>query len=239
MCETRALRRTVARAEFVIRTCFHHEPSKNYYVTRRHGQFRQLYENLKAQCPNVRIPMVPCKDKSHNSSRSLYYYRERDRLALRSFLRRIASRPELAKSRAFLEFLTADSIDPSTELLEDASRRMELDELRKEQERDFRRQVDEQVMTLTDLLDMLKIQVIQPGGLVDLIASIKNCKKLQDLPQPLRKAFEWGRIKYVCKCLCNVCLINNLCMLILRQASPLHFIPILLRMTQQRKTSRL
>ena len=79
--------------------------------------------------------------------------------------------------------------------MDDIERRKEMDLKRVEQEAKFRQEVDEKVIALTDLLEMLKKQVMQPGGLVQVIETIKKTEKLTDLPDTLRKAFEWGRIK--------------------------------------------
>jgi hypothetical protein len=48
---------------------------------------------------------------------------------------------------------------------------------------------------LNDLLAMLKEQVVRPGGLLEIFDIIKATDNIQDLPDSLRKAFEWGRIK--------------------------------------------
>ncbi|KAI9270661.1 hypothetical protein BDA99DRAFT_502388 [Phascolomyces articulosus] len=194
--ESRTLRGTVTHAEFIISsTIDNSEEQEKIYVARRHGQFRQLHDHLKSKFPRVRVPMVPGKASRDAGD----FYRDKDRLLLRSFLRRVIDHPKLVKATAVRTFLTNDPIPSSSlthEELEDIERRKEMDIKRTEQEQKFRQEVDEKVVALTDLLEMLKKQVMQPGGLVQVIETIKQTEQLSDLPDTLRKAFEWGRINF-------------------------------------------
>ncbi|KAF7727921.1 serine/threonine protein kinase, CMGC group [Apophysomyces ossiformis] len=193
MTEKRTLRE-VLHAEFVIKV---QTEEGVVFVARRHGQFRRLCEDLKAAYPTVDVPPVPAKarDSSH-ANRSRHLYREKDRLLLRSFLRQVAAEPRLAKSDLLHEFLTQNPVTLNREETYDAEKRAEMDKARMEEERRFREEVDRKIVELNDLLDMLKKRMMTPGGLIEMFDTIKATKQLQDLPDPLRKAFEWGRINF-------------------------------------------
>lgn len=209
--EKRTLRE-VSHAEFVICTHFQDQPDP-VFVGRRHGDFRRLYQDLRAEYPSEEVPGVPSKasDPSFENGenkqerkafhrrpqelRHTHLYREKDRLLLRSFLRRVAAVPKLAKSDIFRRFLSENSIELTQEQLDDAEKRKELDLARYEEEARFREQVDQKMSELNELLSMLKKQVMKPGGLLEVFEIIKSTERIQDLPDPIRKGFEWGRIK--------------------------------------------
>ncbi|KAI8142171.1 hypothetical protein BJV82DRAFT_615807 [Fennellomyces sp. T-0311] len=187
--EARALLGTAIHAEFIVTSVL---GDQRINVARRHGQFRQLYDQLKSKFPRVSVPMVPAKASRDAGD----FYRDKDRLLLRAFLRRVIAHPKLVKCPNVHAFLTENPVSMTTEELEDTQRRVEMDLKRAEQEQKFRQEVDEKVVALNDLLDMLKKQVMQPGGLVQVMDTIKNTEQLSDLPDTLRKAFEWGRINF-------------------------------------------
>ncbi|KAI7865604.1 hypothetical protein BDF14DRAFT_1730026 [Spinellus fusiger] len=189
MSEKRTLREVV-HAEFIIET---HVKDKKVWVAKRHGQFRQLYQQLKVTYPNAHVPHVPSKT-SDTSKTDLY--REKDRVLLRGFLRRVASEPDLAESTLVAEFLQKNPIQlTSSELLE-AERRHAIDHRREEEEQQFRAHVDQKVADLNGLLALLKQQIVQPGGLLSILDVIKKTDTLEALPEVLGKAFEWGRINF-------------------------------------------
>lgn len=217
--EKRTLREKT-HAEFIVCTYMEGQ-TEPVFVARRHGDFRQLAQDLAAEYPTEDVPGPPRKasdalsdatdegaEKQHtlhlrsprrNSSKSntlpSHFYREQDRLLLRSFLRRIATEPRLAKSQILKRFLTENAITLTESQLADADMRDKLDKARAEEEAKFRNEVDQKMAELNDLLDMLKKQIMQPGGLVEIFNIIKTTEKIEDLPPALGKAFEWGRIK--------------------------------------------
>ncbi|KAI9496047.1 hypothetical protein BDB00DRAFT_811506 [Zychaea mexicana] len=256
--EKRTLREKL-HAEFVLSTTIAGEGDKQYFVTRRHGDFRQLQQDLKSEFPLESVPNVPKKasdpsyeragtgedgeddgqeDKSSSASGSSgnkkkaektgssssllgsslsshfhrrrshsnagsdkdnnngQLYREKDRLLLRSFLHRVATDSELAKSETFRKFLTRDPITLTPEQMADAERRHQVDLARAAEEARFKEEVDRKMSELNDLLDMLKKQIMQPGGLKEVFQIIKTTARIEDLPEPMRKAFEWGRINF-------------------------------------------
>ncbi|KAL0089524.1 hypothetical protein J3Q64DRAFT_1831938 [Phycomyces blakesleeanus] len=198
--EKRTLREVI-HAEFVVQTTVLDRPDL-LVVARRHGQFRQLYDDLKANFPMEDVPYVPSKARdpsytSHSSSTSdNHLYREKDRILLRGFLRRVASNHKLANSSFVADFLQKDPIKLNADETSDVEKRMRMDKARAEEERRFREQVDQKVNDLNDLLEMLKKQIVQPGGLLQVFEIIKKTETIDKLPEPLLKAFEWGRINF-------------------------------------------
>ncbi|KAI9024995.1 hypothetical protein CLU79DRAFT_92414 [Phycomyces nitens] len=195
--EKRTLREVV-HAEFVVQTTLEDRP--DLLVARRHGQFRQLHEDLKTNFPMEDVPYVPSKarDPSYtsHSNTSDHLYREKDRILLRGFLRRVASNHKLANSSFVADFLQKDPINLSASEISDIEKRMAMDLARAEEEKRFREQVDQKVNDLNDLLEMLKKQIVQPGGLLEIFDIIKKTETIDKLPEPLLKAFEWGRINF-------------------------------------------
>ncbi|KAI8147773.1 hypothetical protein BJV82DRAFT_642654 [Fennellomyces sp. T-0311] len=233
--EKRTLREKT-HAEFVLVTNISGQ-DEPHIVARRHGDFRQLQQNLKTEFPTEDVPNVPSKasdpsyekakgeqeekpaeEKRSKSSSSLLgssgsfhrphfrrrshsnannqLYREKDRLLLRSFLHRVATDPVLAKSDTFRKFLTKDPITLTADEKADADRRDQIDQARIAEETKFKEEVDRKMAELNDLLDMLKKQILQPGGLMQVFDIIKTTERIEDLPDALRKAFEWGRINF-------------------------------------------
>jgi hypothetical protein len=192
--EKRTLREK-PHAEFIVQTYLEQSDDPNHatYVAKRHGQFRQLQDDLRKKFPTIEIPSVP--PKSRDSEKGHHALREKDRLSLRAFLHRIAINPRLANSDVFLSFLHDQPIELSDEEREDMEKRKQIDKIRSEEEKKFRQEVDKQVEQLNEQLESLKQQVLVPGGLTELFNEIKKAEHLQDLPSSLQKAFEWGKIK--------------------------------------------
>lgn len=195
--EKRTLRGEKPHAEFIIQTYFEHsdDPNLPIYVAKRHGQFRQLHDDLKKKFPTIEVPNVAAK--SRDSEKGKHALREKDRLSLRAFLHRIAINARLADSDVLHEFLSSDPIALTEEEQKDMENRKNIDRIRAEEEKKFRQEVDKQVEQLNEQLENLKQQVIAPGGLTNLFNEIKKADQLRDLPNSLQRAFEWGKIKWV------------------------------------------
>ncbi|CAO3669142.1 unnamed protein product [Umbelopsis ramanniana] len=194
--EKRTLRGEKPHAEFIIQTYFEHsdDPNLPIYVAKRHGQFRQLHDDLKKKFPTIEVPNVAAK--SRDSEKGKHALREKDRLSLRAFLHRIAINARLADSDVFHEFLSSDPITLTEEEQNDMENRKNIDRIRAEEEKKFRQEVDKQVEQLNEQLENLKQQVIAPGGLTNLFNEIKKADQLRDLPNSLQRAFEWGKINF-------------------------------------------
>ncbi|GAB5586641.1 hypothetical protein Unana1_01541 [Umbelopsis nana] len=193
--EKRTLREK-PHAEFIVQTYFENseDPNQAIYVAKRHGQFRQLHEDLRKKFPTIEIPSVP--PKSRDSEKGQHALREKDRLSLRAFLHRVAINPRLSDSDVFLAFLMEQPIQLTDDERKDTEKRKQIDKIRAEEEKKFRKEVDKQVEQLNEQLDSLKQKVLVPGGLTELFNEIKKSERLQDLPTSLQKAFEWGKINF-------------------------------------------
>ncbi|KAI9320088.1 hypothetical protein BX666DRAFT_1853771 [Dichotomocladium elegans] len=189
----------VTHAEFIICTTIESDESiHTLYVARRHRHFRQLSEKLKSEYPGARVPMAPAKfiQNASGPGNDSKLLRERDRMLLNAYLRRIIGKSKFNNSSGLREFLTADPIQLLDHEVADAAMRSRLDDQRVEQSIRIRKEVDKTVVELNDLLEMLKQQVMQPGGLISMMNMIKKSEQIADLPESLRKAFEWGRINF-------------------------------------------
>ena len=183
--------REVSHAEFLIESDWphHNEP---IYVARRRRDFRTLREQLKQQQKHLDLPLVPGKSASNNSEDG---YRENDRLSLRAWLHQLIKSPQLAKSSALKKFLTQNPITFTMEEEKDTLKREQADKNREIEQEKFQAELDKRVHELNDTLDVLKKEILQPGGLNHVFDVIKKTKNINDLPNSLKKAFEWGRIK--------------------------------------------
>ncbi|CAO3673897.1 hypothetical protein G6F70_006884 [Rhizopus microsporus] len=186
--EVRTIREHV-HSEFIIET----RTDKVVRVARRHGQFRQLRDDLKAAFPTADIPTVPSKAHDTNAQVSCLH-REKDRILLRLFLRRLAAITAVAESEIFYNFLTDKPIELTKEEEKDREEREKMDMNRRKEEKRFREQVDSKIVELDALLNLLKQKVMQPNGLLDIFETIKKTEKIDQLPVELQKAIEWGRI---------------------------------------------
>jgi hypothetical protein len=199
--EVRTIREHL-HSEFIIETQLvvaEDEVSAPVFVAKRHGHFRQLRDDLKKAYPTLELPNVPAKARdpsySSSSSTSQHLHREKDRIMLRSFLRRLSAETEVADSDIFRDFLINDPIQLTAQEQSDATHRAKMDENRLNEEKRFRSEVDKKIVELDGLLDMLKKQIMKPNGLVEVFDIIKQTETISQLPVELRKALEWGRIK--------------------------------------------
>ncbi|CAO3613592.1 unnamed protein product [Mucor hiemalis] len=184
--------REVSHAEFLLETYLPHH-SEPVYVARRHGEFRKLRDQLKHHFKSLDFPLVPGKSVNTHHQDG---YRENDRLLLRAWLHQLITKGQVAKSSALIKFLTQNPITFSPEEEKDTLQREEADKNRLMEQEKFQRELDKRVHELNETLDVLKKEIIQPGGLIQVFDVIKKTKEIQDLPESLKKAFEWGRINF-------------------------------------------
>ncbi|KAI8067136.1 hypothetical protein BC940DRAFT_274346 [Gongronella butleri] len=190
--EKRSVRSDKVHAEFLVQTTL--DDGKTITVARRHGQFRQLRDDLQAAFPASEVPPVPSKASDASYRGSLY--REKDRLLLRAFLHQIACIPKLESSAILETFLTSQPVQLTPAEQQAVDQRLAIDKQRLEAAEQFQKQVNAQISQLNDLLVVLKRQVAQPGGLLEIFDVIRTTDKLENLPDYLKKAFEWGRINF-------------------------------------------
>lgn len=191
--EVRTIREHV-HSEFIIETTVDNQKIR---VARRHGQFRTLRDSLRLAFPTEDIPSVPAKarDPSYNSE-AVCLHREKDRILLRSFLRRLAAVPAVASSDLFKKFLTDEPIELTAEQEKDVVEREKMDASRAKEQKKFREEVDKKIVELDGLLNMMKQKIMQPNGLLDIFEIIKKTETIEQLPIELKKAIEWGRINF-------------------------------------------
>ncbi|RUP48135.1 PX-associated-domain-containing protein [Jimgerdemannia flammicorona] len=117
--------------------------------------------------PTIEVPQVPPKAQNIFNRRPTehHLYRERDRLSLRSFLHRVVADPRLARSEIFIQFLTSDPFKMNHEESYNAERRAEMDQIRADQEKRFKEEVDRKVEKLNGQLEGLKKELMKPGAL--------------------------------------------------------------------------
>ncbi|KAG0164371.1 hypothetical protein DFQ28_010421 [Apophysomyces sp. BC1034] len=176
-------------AEFVVRSGREgHSDEPILFVGRRHGRFRHLRDELRSVFPNEPLPEVPPKTYDP--------HRETDRLQLRSFLRYIADNPKFMASSVLIDFLTKDPIKLNKHELADMRHRAQLDKERAEERQRKEQEVNDKAVEINKLLDTLKEEIKKPEGLQKLFDIIKATESAQQLPQPLQKAFEWGRLSF-------------------------------------------
>ncbi|KAL7316905.1 hypothetical protein PS15m_003331 [Mucor circinelloides] len=195
--------REVSHAEFLIETWFPHQ-TEPVYVGRRHGEFRRLRDQLKHHFKNMDIPLVPSKSVNTAHQQG---FRENDRLLLRSFLYHLTGDPcstsmpskhqqQIQKSHILRKFLSDSPILFTVEEEKDTLLREAADKHRLEEQEQFQKELDKRVLELNETLEDLKKDILQPGGLTHVFGIIKKTPQMVDLPESLKKAFEWGRINF-------------------------------------------
>ncbi|KAL1917713.1 uncharacterized protein VTP21DRAFT_3547 [Calcarisporiella thermophila] len=172
------------------------EQCQEVVVARRFGQFRALHEALKREYPTVILPALPPKSREYAERRPGHFYRERDRLSLRYFLRRLSAIERVARSSTFIHFLTEHPLRLTEAEREDAERRVEMDLARVREEQLFQQELDKRIRDLSEQLDTLKREILQPGGLSNFFQTVRGTPQLRNLPPGYQKAFEWGRISF-------------------------------------------
>ncbi|KAI9016480.1 hypothetical protein CLU79DRAFT_837525 [Phycomyces nitens] len=180
--------REKSHAEYIIQTDY---KGTRYLVSRRHRQFSHLRNQLKASFPSLSLPHVPPNFHDHSE-----LVREKDRLSLRYYLHSIIQEPAVAASEPLVLFLTTDTYILSSADKQDLKKREAVDLHRAQEEQKFQAQLDGKVEELEELLDMLKAKIKQPRGLLSVFEDIKATPRIEDLPESLCKALEWGRISF-------------------------------------------
>ncbi|KAG2197032.1 hypothetical protein INT47_009748 [Mucor saturninus] len=197
--------REISHAEFLIETVFpnNNNDDEPVYVARRHGDFRRLRESLRQEFKQLDIPPVP--SKAHTTDSKGSGYREHDRLLLRTWLHQLVGEKDAISpsqhlisqsSQGLRQFLTDNPITFTMAEEQDTLEREKSDQQRWLQQQDAQRELDRRVLELDDTLDVLKKQILQPGGLIGIFNTIKSTSQVVDLPPSLKKAFEWGRINF-------------------------------------------
>lgn len=134
-------------------------------------------------------------DNGSTTTKSFKIPREKQRLTLRSFLRRVLQDTQLAKSTALRHFLLAQPIVLSAEDKLDCQNRRDLDALRAEEQLKFLEVARERARDLDTHMDLFKKQLIQDNGLTKIFTAIRECDTIEELPVQYIKVIEWARIE--------------------------------------------
>ncbi|CCG81519.1 PX domain protein [Taphrina deformans PYCC 5710] len=121
--------------------------------------------------------------------------REKQRLTLRSFLRRLLQDPQIAQSTSLRHFLLDGRIKLTEEEDNDCRNRRDLDSLRHDEQLKFLEVARERAKELDAQMDIFKRQLIQESGLSKIFGAIRECDRVEDLPEQYIKVIEWGRIE--------------------------------------------
>ncbi|GAA6038123.1 hypothetical protein JCM8097_007558 [Rhodosporidiobolus ruineniae] len=135
-------------------------------------------------------PVPPTFDPRHVPSLA----RERNRLTLRAYLRRLLTNPALAAAPAFQTFLVESPIVLSPREEQDVLVREEMDRIREQELKSFRTEVEERVEELEGYLRMFREELVKHDGLSRVFATIRRTERVEELPVEYRKVMEWARI---------------------------------------------
>ncbi|KAM7207685.1 succinate dehydrogenase [Naviculisporaceae sp. PSN 640] len=121
--------------------------------------------------------------------------RETQRISLRAFLRTLLQIPQVAVSKAMEEFLTKSPITPKDEDVEDIVRRIQVDEKRMEEQKQFYEIARKRAAELDVYMEKFRRDIVERNGLTMLFKEIKEKKTIQDLSIQYQKFAEWLRIE--------------------------------------------
>ncbi|KAI5950675.1 hypothetical protein KGF57_004281 [Candida theae] len=178
--------------DFVIQVVLKEGP-KSSFVCKSYQQLSQLEHDLKKELPGVMSTLhtkLPHKAKDNENSI------ETSRMATRSWLRKLASKPEVAASTIFKTFLTSDKTTMTPEDQEDYKHRIshEMDILKTQVE--FQDETAKVMQDLTQNFENFKQSVTREDdavmGLFNEIGSIDSIKNAS----PLLKTFnDWCKLQ--------------------------------------------
>ncbi|KAF2204196.1 hypothetical protein GQ43DRAFT_365136 [Delitschia confertaspora ATCC 74209] len=147
--------------------------------------------SLRAQ--STRSPRVSSENMVYKEPRVLY--REEQRVSLRAFLRTFLQNENIANSNAMAEFLTANPIEVNEEEMEDIARRMEMDEKRIEEQKQFYEIARKRAQELDIHMEKFRREIVESNGLSHLFQEIKQKNTIAELKPEYQKFTEWLRIE--------------------------------------------
>ncbi|KAL7950833.1 hypothetical protein V8C42DRAFT_131915 [Trichoderma barbatum] len=122
-------------------------------------------------------------------------WRENQRVSLRAFLRSLLHNPQIANTKAMVEFFSGDPITPTDEDVEDILRRKALDEKRMEEQKEFYEIARRRAAELDEYMEQFRRDIVERNGLTLLFKEIKEKQTIGDLSIQYRKFAEWLRIE--------------------------------------------
>lgn len=122
-------------------------------------------------------------------------WRENQRVSLRAFLRSLLHNPQIAQTKAMNEFLTADTMTPTDEDVEDIMRRKAVDARRIEEQQQFYEIARKRAAELDIYMEKFRQDIVERNGLTMLFQEIKEKETIPDLSIQYQKFAEWLRIE--------------------------------------------
>ncbi|KAL7798056.1 hypothetical protein V8C37DRAFT_368515 [Trichoderma ceciliae] len=132
---------------------------------------------------------------SPDGNNEIVLWRENQRVSLRAFLRSLLHNPQIANTKAMVEFLSGGPITPTDEDVEDILRRKALDEKRMEEQKEFYEIARRRAAELDEYMEQFRRDIVERNGLTLLFKEIKEKETIGDLSIQYRKFAEWLRIE--------------------------------------------
>ncbi|KAL6696169.1 hypothetical protein J3F84DRAFT_373258 [Trichoderma pleuroticola] len=130
-----------------------------------------------------------------NGRQEYVLWRENQRVSLRAFLRSLLHNPQIANTKAMVDFFSGDPITPTDEDVEDILRRKALDEKRMEEQKEFYEIARRRAAELDEYMEQFRRDIVERNGLTLLFKEIKEKQTIGDLSIQYRKFAEWLRIE--------------------------------------------
>ncbi|KAI8997221.1 hypothetical protein BDB01DRAFT_901645 [Pilobolus umbonatus] len=188
--------RDTTYAEFLIETYLPNSDSP-ILVARRLSDFRKFRNQLRSVYKFNTLPDIAYRSNEANPNG----YGEHNRLLLRSFLQQLVGTTPCTKQQQIIRkspllysFLTDNPICLTPQEEEEALKREKMDSDRLMEQQKYQKELNTRVLQLQDTMEDLKKSILQPGGLIKIFETIKSTKQVVDLPESLKKVFEWARI---------------------------------------------
>ncbi|PNP42740.1 hypothetical protein TGAM01_v209384 [Trichoderma gamsii] len=144
--------------------------------------------------PSVDGPLSP-RFATPDGNKEFVLWRENQRISLRAFLRSLLHNPQVANTKAMVEFLSGDPITPTDEDVDDIVRRKALDEKRMEEQKEFYEIARRRAAELDEYMEQFRRDIVERNGLTLLFKEIKEKETIGDLSIQYRKFAEWLRIE--------------------------------------------
>ena len=183
--------------EFIFET---RRGDTHVYVARRYGQVTRLFQTLRVQFPEENIPRPPEKDRRAATSSeaptqdAAPLARENNRHTLRAYLRTLLAIRAVADSDSMQDFLLSDPITLSATEQEDVAARRREDAVREREQRAFDDETARRATELREHLSAFKEELAQPDGLSRIMATIRQCPTVAQLPPGYRVLVGWAEI---------------------------------------------
>ncbi|RKP12260.1 hypothetical protein BJ684DRAFT_21188 [Piptocephalis cylindrospora] len=186
-------------AEFIISASLNGAPPA--IIARRHRDVRALFNALRASSPTSYLPRPPRKignPRGYDPNRPNIRqpFRERDRLILRAYLRRILLSPWVSSSDAVLDFFLRDPIRLTQEDRLDGERRGAYEEFRHAEANRVRKETEILVQDMERDMSELRKDLMSPGGTDRALRCLELIERIEDLPPHFHIAISYSRLQF-------------------------------------------